>query len=105
MSATVKGWGLLYRAINALPFELHIPGYQFCDPGTHLEKRLVRGDRSINPLDATCCEHDIAYSHNNDLAERHMTGKILAEKARVLLRNFGSRRKSCCGSRLGGNES
>jgi len=34
---------------NALSFELHIPGYQFYGPGTHLEKRLARGDQSINP--------------------------------------------------------
>ena len=63
MSARIiRGSGLLNRAINALPIELHIPGYQFCGPGTHLEKRLVRGDRGINPLDAACREHDIAYS-------------------------------------------
>jgi len=74
-----SGGGLLNNAINALPFGLHILGYQFCDPGTHLEKRLARG---INPLDAACRKHDIAYSHNNDLAERHMADKILAEKAR-----------------------
>jgi len=43
---------LLNRAINTLPFELHILGYQFCGPGTHLEKRLARGDQGINPLDA-----------------------------------------------------
>jgi len=73
---------LLNRAINALPFELHIPGYQFCGPGTHLEKRLARGDRGINPLDAACREHDIAYSRSNDLAERHVADNILATKAR-----------------------
>ncbi|XP_072757719.1 uncharacterized protein [Anoplolepis gracilipes] len=56
------GRGLLNRAINALPIELHIPGYQFCDPGTRLEKRLARGDRGINPLDAACREHDISIS-------------------------------------------
>jgi len=73
----------------AFPFELHIPGYQFCGPGTHLEKRLARGDRGINPLDAACREHDIAYSHSNDLAERHVADKILAEKARkrIIARN------------------
>jgi len=69
MSATVKGRDLLNRAIDALPFELHIPEYQFCGPETQLEKRLVRGDRGINLLDAACREHDIAYSHSNDLAE------------------------------------
>ncbi|KYN00528.1 hypothetical protein ALC62_08701 [Cyphomyrmex costatus] len=70
------------KVINALPFELHIPGYQFCGPGTRLKKRLARGDRGINPLDTACREHDIAYSHNNSLAERHGADNILAEKAR-----------------------
>ena len=35
---------LLNHTINTFPFELHIPGYQFCGPGTHLEKRLARND-------------------------------------------------------------
>ena len=74
--------GLLNRAVNALPFELHIPGYQFCGPGTRLAKRLARGDAGINPLDAACREHDIAYSRSNDLTDRHAADNILAEKAR-----------------------
>jgi len=86
MSATNKsiksGHDLLNRTITALPFELHIPGYQFCrDPGTHLEKRLARGDQGINPLDAACREHDIAYSRSNDLTERH-ADRILGVEAR-----------------------
>jgi len=75
--------------IDALPFKLHISGYQCYGPGTHLEKRLVRGDRCINSLDAACREHDIAYSHSNDLPERHVADQILAEKARkhIIARN------------------
>ncbi|KYN09602.1 hypothetical protein ALC57_18294, partial [Trachymyrmex cornetzi] len=59
-----------------------IPGYQFCGPGTRLEKRLARGDRGINLLVVACREHDIAYSHSNDHTERHAADNILAEKAR-----------------------
>jgi len=76
------GGGLLNSVINALPFELHIPGYQFCGPGTRLSERLARGDQGINSLDAACREHDIAYSRSNDLTERHVADRILAEKAR-----------------------
>src|SRR5436190_10066381 len=94
-SRTVSGRGLLNRAINALSIELHMPGYQFCGPGTHLEKRLVRGDRGINPLDAACREHDIAYSRSNDLRERHVADNILAaeERKRITTRDsiFGKR--------------
>ena len=80
--STQKGRGLLNHAINALPVELHIPGYQFCGPGTRLQKRLARGDRGINLLDAACREHDIAYSRSNNLSERHVADNILAVKAR-----------------------
>jgi len=84
-----SGGGLLNSVINALPFELHIPGYQFCGPGTRLSERLARDDQGINPLDAACREHDIAYSHSNDLAERHVADKLLAQKARkrIIARN------------------
>ncbi|KYN16907.1 hypothetical protein ALC57_10817 [Trachymyrmex cornetzi] len=33
-------------------------------------------------MDAASREHDIAYSHSNDLTERHTADNILAEKAR-----------------------
>jgi len=82
MSTTTKDFDFLNHAINALPIELHILGYQFCGPGKHLEKRLARGDRSINLLDATCREHDITYSRSKDLMKRHVADKILAEEAR-----------------------
>jgi len=31
-----KGRGLVNKIINKLPFELHIPGYSYCGPGTNL---------------------------------------------------------------------
>lgn len=76
-----KGRGVLNTLINKLPFELHVPGYSFCGPGTRLKKRLARGDRGINQLDEACKEHDIAYSHHHDLQKRHEADKILAAKA------------------------
>ena len=59
-----------------------ILNYQFCGPGTRLAKRLARGDRGINRLDTACREHDIAYSRSNDLADRHIADRVLAERAR-----------------------
>ncbi|KYN30127.1 hypothetical protein ALC57_00410, partial [Trachymyrmex cornetzi] len=43
----------------------------------------------INPLDAACWEHDIAYSRSNDLTDRHAADKVLADKAlgRVVARD------------------
>lgn len=75
------GGGFLNRVINNLPIELHLPGYQFCGPGTKLDKRLNRGDQGINPLDASCKIHDIAYRDSEDLESRHRADQILAESA------------------------
>lgn len=77
----VVGEGLLDKIINYLPFEIHLPGYQYCGPGTKLQKRLHRGDKGINLLDAACRDHDIAYSKNKDLKSRHQADKILENKA------------------------
>lgn len=76
-----RGRGLLNTAINKLPLELHIPGYQFCGPGTRLQKRLARGDKGINPLDESCKEHDIVYDQFSDLENRHRADQVLAKRA------------------------
>lgn len=81
-SKSKRGKGLVNRLINNLPVELHLPGYQYCGPGTKLQKRLARGDPGINPLDAACKEHDIAYSKNREnLKVRHAADKILTDTA------------------------
>lgn len=72
---------LLNRAVDILPVELHLPGYQYCGPGTKLKKRLARGDPGINKLDAACKEHDIAYSKFSDSKNRSLADNVLAERA------------------------
>lgn len=72
---------ILNRTIDILPVELHIPGYQYCGPGTKLQKRLNRGDPGINKLDQACKEHDIAYSKNSDSHQRSLADQQLANKA------------------------
>lgn len=75
------GTGIVNSLINKLPFELHLPGgYQYCGPGTKLEKRLARGDPGINELDKACKQHDIAYTHN-DLSTRHKADHQLEHAA------------------------
>lgn len=76
-----EGGGVLNTLINSLPVELHIPGYQYCGPGTKLHKRLARGDPGINQLDRACKEHDIAYSQSRDLNRRHEADRILEDRA------------------------
>ena len=59
--------------------EFHWPGYQYMGPGTHLGKRLTRGDPGINRLDRIA--HDIDYGRAKDLkdkwvADRKMIAKV-----------------------------
>jgi len=79
--ARVIGRSLLNRLIDKLPVELHLPGYQFCGPGTKLEKRLQLGQKGINPLDEACRRHDLAYSSSKETRKRQEADKILAEEA------------------------
>lgn len=83
MSTPDEGSGGFFNSlINKLPFELHLPGYKFCGPGTLLKERLERGHTPKNSLDASCREHDIAYSQNRESLEaRHKADKILEEAA------------------------
>lgn len=78
----MRGGALLNTLINNLPFEIHIPGYQYCGPGTKLETRLQRGDTGINPLDKACQEHDIAYHSKKNILDRHKADQILIEQAK-----------------------
>ena len=76
------GSGIINNLINKLPFEIHIPGYSYCGPGTKLKECLARGDQGINPLDSACKDHDIAHSQNREnIKARNIPDKLLAEKA------------------------
>ena len=91
------GSGIVNHILNKLPIELHIPGYQFCGPGTNLQKRLARGDSGVNLLDSACKEHDIAYSENREnIEKRNAADKMLADKAwqRVLAKDSSLGEKS-----------
>lgn len=81
--------GFINSLINKLPIELHLPGYNFCGPGTKLHNRLARGDKGVNLLDEACREHDISYSQNKELNHRHQADNVLLNKAweRVLSNN------------------
>ncbi len=69
------------KAIDKLPFEAHLKGYNYCGPGTRLKERLARGDQGINPLDEACKLHDIAYAQYSDSDNRRVADKELAERA------------------------
>ena len=66
-----RGRGLdIQKWLGKTGIEFHWPGYQFMGPGTHLEKRLKRGDKGINRLDRIAKQHDIDYSRANNLQDK-----------------------------------
>lgn len=89
--STFRGKGILNSTINNLPFELHMPGYNYLGPGTKLAKKLEAGVQPANKLDALAMQHDIAYSKSNKLEDRHAADYALQEGAwnRVLSRDAG----------------
>lgn len=72
---------VINKAVDLLPFEAHLPGYNYCGPGTDLDRRLKRGDKGINGLDEACKLHDIEYSKYSDTERRRQADKDLAERA------------------------
>ena len=61
--------------------EFHWPGYQYMGLGTHLKKRLARGDPGINRLDRIAKAHGIDYDKAKNLqvkwvADHKMIAKI-----------------------------
>ena len=67
--------------LNKTGIEFHRLGYQYMGPGTHLKKRLARGDPGINRLDRIAKAHDIDYDKAKNLkekweADRKMIAKI-----------------------------
>lgn len=91
----MQGGGLVNSLINNLPFELHLPGYNYCGPGTRLRKRLLRGDQGVNELDNACKQHDIAYDNSNNLEDRHKADLALLNmaKTRMNSKNVGKGEK------------
>ncbi|GFY22231.1 uncharacterized protein TNCV_3298741 [Trichonephila clavipes] len=70
-----KGKGVVNTAINNLPFEMHLPGHQFTDPGTQLLKGKTRlnpdlthkeWSKPINRVDEAAYKHDECCIKNKD---------------------------------------
>ena len=72
-----KGGSLLNKAINNLPFEMHLPGHNFTGPGTNQGKRLnedltpKKWSKPINRVDQAAYHHDICYLKNSDTKMRN----------------------------------
>ena len=78
-----KGAGILNTIIDKLPISLHVPGYNYCGPGTKL-----KGQPAVNKLDEYCKQHDIFYSKNSDTASRNKADMVLADQAWERVKSF-----------------
>ena len=67
------------KALSKTGIEFHWPGYQYMGPGTHLEKRLKRGDPGINRLDCIAKRHDIHYSRAKSLKDKHKADRVMIQ--------------------------
>lgn len=86
------GGGFLSNIINRMPFEAHLPGYQYCGPGTKLKKRLRTGDPGINELDKACKSHDIAYDLFPGDRQRELADLALIDKAEKRMKSANASR-------------
>ena len=72
-----EGGSLLKKAINNLPFEMHLSGHNFTGPGTKLKKQLnpdltpKKWSMRVNRVDKAAYHHDIFYLKNDYTATRN----------------------------------
>ena len=60
--------------------EFHWPDYQYMGPGTHLKKRLARGDPGLNRLDRIPKAHDIDYDKAKNLQDKWVADRKMIAK-------------------------
>ena len=66
--------------LNKTGIEFHWPGYQYMGPGTHLKKRLARGDPGINRLDRIAKVHDMDYDKAKTLKDKWVADRKMITK-------------------------
>ena len=54
-----------------------MPAYNYAGPGTHLQKRLKRGDKGINRSGEIAKMHDIAYSKAKTLQDKWKADDVM----------------------------
>ena len=75
-----KGAGVdVQKWLGKTGIEFHWPGYQYMGPGTHLKKRLARGDPGINRLDKIAKIHDIDYNRAKTLEDKWTADKKMVK--------------------------
>ena len=68
------------KLLNKTGMEFHWPGYQCMGPGTHLKKRLARGDPGLNRLDRITKAHDVDYDKAKNLQDKWVADRKMIAK-------------------------
>ena len=68
------------KLLNKTGMEFHWPGYQYMGPGTHLKKRLARGDPGISRLDRIAKAHDPDCNKAKNLQDKWVTDRKMIAK-------------------------
>ena len=68
------------KLLNKTGMEFHWPGYQYMGPGTHLKKRLARGDPGLNRLDRITKAHDVDYDKAKNLQDKWVADRKMIAK-------------------------
>jgi hypothetical protein len=64
-----------------IPGEKHLPGMNYCGPGTRLEEKLNADDTPkpnylpVDRVDEAALKHDVAYRNHSDLRHRNRADK------------------------------
>jgi hypothetical protein len=85
-----------------IPCEKHLPGMNYCGPGTNLNKKL-NPDGTPKPqylpvdrVDEIALKHDIAYQNNGDLRSRNKADSIMLNDLRNIKRPTCRERMEIC---------
>ena len=85
---------------DSTDFELHIPGLNYCGPGTDLDKRLEKDGRTPKPeyrpkdrVDEISLRHDLYYCDHTSQRERLIGDTIMLQELREI--NKPTRKETC----------
>lgn len=79
------------RRVASVPYvapydrrEQHLPGYNFCGPGTNVHRRLRDGVRPVNALDRAALSHDLVTERRGPYNGRGSPSKMRAADRKLL---------------------
>ena len=75
------GKGLIDFLVDHNPFNLTLPGLNYCGPGNDLKYQLEHNVPPKNDLDNACKAHDIAYENSKDPSVRRVADQKLLSAA------------------------